>query len=195
MMLSLRSMTTLRVALIRPGATCFDEQGRMKGSLDMPLSEKGQKQTESLCDELSGLAFDAIYSAPCQSAIQTATCLAEGRELRPKAIDALRNIDHGLWHGKLIDEIRRNQPRLYRLFADSPNEVCPPGGERLVEAQLRVEKAIRKLLRKHHQQLVALVIPNPLASVLASGWKDEQMPDFWKSETDAGNWQLIDLTV
>ena len=29
------------VLLVRPGATEFDEQGRMKGSLDMPMSEKG----------------------------------------------------------------------------------------------------------------------------------------------------------
>lgn len=36
----LKSPTIARVLLIRPGATEFDDQGRIKGSLDMPLSSR-----------------------------------------------------------------------------------------------------------------------------------------------------------
>ncbi len=35
-----------RVLLIRPGATDFDDQGRIKGSLDMPMSERGRQQVD-----------------------------------------------------------------------------------------------------------------------------------------------------
>jgi len=190
--ISLRMASQTRIALIRPGATNFDQQGRMKGSLDMPLCDQGHSQAEALAEELSSLSFDAIYTGPCQSAMQTAARLAEGRGLKPKVIDALRNVDHGLWHGKLIDEIRRTQPRLYRTFAEKPGVACPPGGERVAAAWPRIEKAVRRILRRNRNQFIAVVIPDPLASVVASELKGEPLPDIWKVETDAGHWQLIE---
>ncbi|MBB3207147.1 MULTISPECIES: histidine phosphatase family protein [Pirellulaceae] len=191
-MISLRSAARSRVILIRPGATTFDEQGRMKGSLDMPLCERGREQVENLAEELAGIRLDAVYHAPCESAGETAAVLVEGRDLRPKMIDGFRNIDHGLWHGKLIDEIRRNQPRLYRSGAENPETVCPPGGESLDVAATRVMKAINRVLRKSRNQVVAFVIPDPMASLVAAHLNDEAMPDIWKVETDAGSWQLIE---
>jgi broad specificity phosphatase PhoE len=191
-MISLRAAARTKVVLIRPGATSFDEQGRMKGSLDMPLSQRGRVQAENLAEELAAIRLDAIYHGPCESAGETAAALVEGRDLRPKMIDAFRNIDHGLWHGKLIEEIRRNQPRLYRSGAENPETVCPPGGESLQIASARVMKAIQRVLRKSRNQVVAFVIPDPLASLVAAELNDEAMPDIWKVETDAGSWQLIE---
>lgn len=191
-MLSLKATARSKVILIRPGATAFDEQGRMKGSLDMPMSELGREQAENLAEELAGIRFHAVYHAPCESAGETAALLVQGRELRPKVIDAFRNIDHGLWHGKLIDEIRRNQPRLYRSGAENPETVCPPGGESLQTAGARAMKAILRLLRKSRNQVIAMVIPDPLASLVAAHLNEEAMPDIWKVETDAGSWQLIE---
>lgn len=191
-MILLRTTARSKVVLIRPGATSFDEQGRMKGNLDMPLSERGREQAENLAEELAGIRLDAVYHAPCESAGETAAMLVEGRDLRPKVIDAFRNIDHGLWHGKLIDEIRRNQPRLYRSGAENPETVCPPGGESMQQAATRVMKVIRRMLRKSRNQVIALVIPDPLASLVAAHLNGEAMPDIWKVETDAGGWQLIE---
>ncbi|SMP40785.1 probable phosphoglycerate mutase [Neorhodopirellula lusitana] len=191
-MITLRSAAKSTVVLIRPGATTFDEQGRMKGSLDMPMCERGREQAENLSKELAGIRLDAVYHAPCESAVETAACLVEGRSIRSKVIEGFRNIDHGLWHGKLIDEIRRNQPRLYRSGAEHPENVCPPGGESVHAAAMRVMKATQRVLKKSRNQVIALVIPDPLASLVAAQLNQEAMPDIWKVETDAGNWQLIE---
>jgi len=191
-MILMRTAAKSRIVLIRPGATSFDEQGRMKGSLDMPLSERGRQQVDHLAEELAGIRLDAIYHAPCESAGETAAVLVEGRDLRPKMIDAFRNIDHGLWHGKLIDEIRRNQPRLYRSGIENPETVCPPGGESLQQAAARSMKAIHRVLRKSRNQVIAMVIPDPLASLVAAHLNEEAMPDIWKVETDGARWQLIE---
>ncbi|KLU07290.1 Phosphoglycerate mutase family [Rhodopirellula islandica] len=193
-MISLWPKAASKLVLIRPGATTFDEQGRMKGNLDVPLCERGRLQAEALASELAGIRLNAIYCAPCQSAVETATCLSEGRDLRPKVIDEFRNVDHGLWHGKLIEEIRRNQPRLYRELCDTPESTCPPGGESMHEAAHRVGKAVRRILKRNRNQVVAFVIPDPLASLVASQLKDEALPEIWKVETDAGNWQLIETS-
>lgn len=191
-MILMRTAAKSRIVLIRPGATSFDEQGRMKGSLDMPLCQRGREQVENLAEELAGIRLDAIYHAPCESAGATAAVLVEGRDLKPKMIEAFRNVDHGLWHGKLIDEIRRNQPRLYRSGAEFPENVCPPGGESLQQAAARAMKVLQRMLRKSRNQVIALVIPDPLASLVAAHLNEEAMPDIWKAETDAGSWQLIE---
>ena len=194
MNLLLRTPVISRVLLVRPGSTEFDEQGRIKGSLDMPLSSLGEQQAAAVATELAGINVGTIYTAPCESAQQTAMQLARGRDLRVKILESFRNIDHGLWHGKLIDEVRRNQPRVYRTGMESPDEICPPGGESIRNARIRVAKALRKVIKKGRDDVVALVIPDPLATVVQSVISGEELYDLWKFETDHGKWQLIEAT-
>lgn len=194
-MMLLKSPATGRVLLIRPGATDFDEQGRIKGSLDMPLSEQGWRQADALAQQLADTPVQCIYTSPCESARETAKRLAAGRDVRIKVMDSFRNIDHGLWHGKLIEEVRRNQPKVYRRGQETPDEVCPPGGESIREAKTRVLKTLKKVVRKGREGNVALVIPDPLAMVVQSLLSGEQLHDLWRSETDTGQWQALEFEV
>ena len=127
----LRSSPVSTVLLVRPGATEFDDQGRIKGSLDMPMSQRGREQVTSLTEQLAQFRVKTIYSAPCESARETAQRLAHGRDdVRIKVVDAFRNIDHGLWHGKLIDELRRNHPRSIAEAKNRPPTSVHPVGNR-----------------------------------------------------------------
>ena len=188
----LKSPAIARVLLIRPGATEFDDQGRIKGSLDMPLSARGRQQATTLARDLADFRLKTIYTSPCQSARETAQHLAAGRDIRIKVIDAFRNIDHGLWHGKLIEEVRRNHPKVYRTGQESPSEICPPGGEAISDAEARVRKSLRKCMRKAGYEVVAFVIPDPMATVTQALLSGEDFQDLWKAETDAAGWQLIE---
>lgn len=191
---------TLRphVLLIRPGATDFDDQGRIKGSLDMPMSDVGRRQVTNMAEELAAFAPGVIYSAPCESALETAKqfaarLAADKREVKIKTIDAFRNLDHGLWEGKLIDELRRNNPKLYRRGVESAGELVPPGGESVVEAKHRVMKALAKVVKKSERQVVAIVIPDPMGEIvrhLLVG--DDELSNLWKYETDNAHWDLIE---
>lgn len=188
----LKSPAVSRVLLIRPGATEFDEQGRIKGSLDMPLSAHGREQATALAKELADVQLKTIYTAPCQSARETAEVLAQDRDARIKVIDAFRNIDHGLWHGKLIEEVRRNHPKVYRTGLETPGEICPPEGEPISDAQTRVKKSLKKCMRKGGEGVVAFVIPDPMAAVVQAIISGENFQDLWKAETDGAQWQLIE---
>lgn len=197
----LRSSQVSRVLLARPGATEFDDQGRMKGSLDMPLSQRGRKQVNSLTAEVAAIKIKTIYAAPCESALETAQQMAEfqrqtqGHDVRIRVIDAFRNIDHGLWHGKLIDEVKRNHPRVYRQGQDAPDDLCPPEGESIRDARARVVKAVRKVLRKSRDDVISIVIPDPMAWVVEGILCGNELTGLWEAETDAGTWELIDAVV
>jgi len=190
-----RTPQASRVLLIRPGATDFDDQGRIKGTLDIPMSERGREQANVLAEQLSDFSLGTIYVAPCESARETAQQVAAGRDLKIKVIDAFRNVDHGLWHGKLIEEVKRNHPKVYRQGQEAPSEVCPPGGESIREARERVAKAIRKVLRKSGSEMIAIVIPDPMACVVQSLISGEELSDLWKAETDGASWDLLESTV
>jgi alpha-ribazole phosphatase/probable phosphoglycerate mutase len=118
--------------------------------------------------------------------------LSEKANCKWKTCDWLRNLDHGLWQGKCIEEIKRQQPKLYRQVQENPNFFNPPEGESLTQAQQRVSKQLQKLQKKHASEVIAVVIPEPLATLIATQLKSSSINDFWKSECDTGSWELID---
>jgi phosphoserine phosphatase len=183
----------LTIVLVQPGATDFDEQRRIKGSLDLPLNENGQSQVARTVGELSRSPIEQVYTAPCQSARQTAEALARDRRLKVTVVENLRNLNHGLWHGKLIDEVKRQQPRVYRMWQETPENVCPPEGETLARARERVAQALKKIVKRHKEGTIALVVPEPLASLVRTLLRPAELGDLWKAEGDCGRWELIEM--
>ena len=66
----------------------------------------------------------------------------------------------------LFDDVKSKQPRVFRQWQERPDTVCPPEGETLREATDRLKAAIAKLTKKHKSGTIALVLSQPLASVL-----------------------------
>jgi broad specificity phosphatase PhoE len=183
----------LRMVLVRPGATDFDEQGRIKGTLDIPLNAQGASEVAQTVTELADVPLEVVYSAPCQCAEQTAAAVASSHRTKVKTIEELRNLDHGLWHGKLIEEVRQCQPKVYRQWLEHPETVCPPGGETLGEAQERLRTGLGKILRKHRTGVIAVVVAEPAASLVRCFLEDTDLGNLWKAECGHGGWQLIEI--
>ena len=183
----------LRLIIVRPGSTDFDEQGRIKGTLDVPLSESGARQVRETADALDAEHIDSIYTGPCKAARQTAEELAAHAGAKIKVIDNLHNLDLGLWSGRLIEDLKVHQPRVFRQWQDHPETICPPGGETVEVAQQRLRKAVCRIVRKHRQGTVALVLMEPAAALVRSWLLATNVGDLWKAESSCGKWDSIDL--
>jgi broad specificity phosphatase PhoE len=183
----------LEIFVIRPGATALDEAGRIKGSLDIQLSSKGMEQAENLSRVFQAIKLDCLYVAPCLSAQACAEKIAERNFCRQKTLECLRNLDHGLWQGKLISEVRRLQPSFYRQFQESPLTVAPPGGETVNSARQRVEATLTKLAIKHEGGSIAFLAPEPMASIIQCYFAGGQFGEIWKHEQDLGTFERIEL--
>jgi len=160
-----------QVLLIRPGATLYDEQNRVQGVLDIPLSDQGQaevaKLAECLADRGEGPRLSALYCGPGESAVRTAEILGRALGLRPKRIDDFRNLDQGLWQGLQIEEIRRRNVKLFRQWIDDPRTIRPPQGETIEEAMERIRAAFRPLFRRHAEEAFGLVAGEPIGRLIA----------------------------
>lgn len=183
----------LRIVLIQPGSTDFDEQGRIKGTLDVPLSENGTHQVVRTVGELTDLGIEIVYASPSESAEQTAATLAESLNIKVKTVDKLCNLNHGLWHGKLIEEVKQTQPKVYRQWQENPDSICPPDGELLDEARQRVDSVLAKITKKHKDGVVAIVVPEPLASLVRTALDQRELGDLWKVECDTCRWEMLDV--
>jgi broad specificity phosphatase PhoE len=155
------------VVLIRPGATAYDEQNRVQGVLDLPLSERGRAEVAHLVEELSlspeCASLGALYCGPGENVVRTAECVGRVLGIRPRRIDELRNLDQGLWQGLQIDEIKRRNTRVFRQWIEDPRTICPPHGETVENAMERIRSVLRPMLRRHQGESIGLVLGEPLA--------------------------------
>ncbi len=189
----------VHVALIRPGCTKFDEEGRIKGILDIPLSQQGEEQSKQLSLELVDFLSQSkilpnltvVYSGPCQSARSTAAMVSKNCDVKAKVLSCMTNVDHGLWQGKLVEEVKRLQPKLYRQIQESADFFAPPGGETLDAAIERVRGSVAKLVKKHRKELIGIVVPDPLASLVRNILCGNEIEDLWKLEKDGAAWEIL----
>lgn len=176
--------------VIRAGATDYDLEERIRGTLDMPLSTAGAAAATRAGEVLAKDPPAVIYASADEAANETARIIGVACDLKPKAQPTLGNIDMGLWQGRLAEEIRDTQPRLHRQWQDNPWSVAPPEGELLEEACERVEAAIEKIFKRHPSGTVAVVVPRPLDAVVTWLVSGRSMGDLWRFDADV---DLVDV--
>ena len=152
------------VVLIRPGCTDFDDQNRILGDLDLPMNVRGLGQVDELIDQLGDVDIKVIYCDPTEPARGTARSVGEKLGVRVKERDELRNVDHGLWQGLQIEDVKRKFPKAYKQWKDAPETICPPEGELFTEALERVRRVLKKPLKK--ERPIAIVASEPLATLI-----------------------------
>ncbi len=183
----------LRIVLVRPGSTEYDEQERIQGALDIPLSAQGLAEVARITEELRGKEIEMVYASPCQPAEQTARAIAEGLHVKCKRLDRMQNLNYGLWQGMLLSDVHHKQSKVYRQWQEQPENVCPPEGEMLADAQQRVHAAMTKLLKRHKEGMFALVVSEPLATLVRHFFKHDELGDLWKTIGTHGCWEILEV--
>jgi len=183
----------LQIILIRPGSTDYDQEERIQGSLDVPLNELGSNQVAAVIEQLYDQRVEAVYGPGSQPSEQTGRAIAKALGLKFRKMERMQNLNHGLWQGMLVDEVRRKQPKVYKQWQEQPENVCPPEGEMISQAAQRVRAAMTKLLKRHKQGTIAVVAPEPLASLVRHFFLDGELGDLWKLSNGRGRWEMLDV--
>jgi probable phosphoglycerate mutase len=151
-------MNTIRrtvVLLIRHAHTDAVGEWLAGRNDDVPLNQVGRAQAERLRARLTSIDIGAVYSSPMQRAIETAGPLARERGLRILPNLDLTEIDFGEWTGERLSALDAD-PRWAR-FNRLRSMAAIPRGERAVDVQARVVRALEEARTKHPNATVAFV--------------------------------------
>jgi broad specificity phosphatase PhoE len=131
----------VRILLIRHGRTAWNEQGRMQGRADLPLSPAGRAEA-SRWRVPEAWAEARWLSSPLRRAAETAALLTEG----PVAIEPrLIEMDWGAWEGFRLAELRKSAPKAMAANEARGLDFRPPGGETPREVRTRLESLLADL--------------------------------------------------
>lgn len=183
----------LNIVLIRPGSTDYDVQQRIQGSLDIPLNNQGAAEAAQVAEQLRDKGLEVVYAPASQPSLETAEIIARILNIKRKKFDRLHNLNQGLWQGMLIKDVRRKQPKVYRRWQEQPENVCPPEGEMLGEADERVRAAVVKIMKRRKEGVVGLVLPEPLFSLARRFISHCELGDLWKAPNGQGRFEMLDV--
>jgi probable phosphoglycerate mutase len=122
-------MTSL--ILLRHARTGYNTEGRLQGSLDVPLSADGIAQAAEVAKRVVAEYGPAltVASSPLQRATGTADAVAAlaGTATRVDARFAQRA--YGVWEGHTWDEVRASWPREYERRREGLDPAIPGWGQ------------------------------------------------------------------
>jgi phosphoserine phosphatase len=122
----------LRLLLVRHGETEWNRVSRFQGGIDVPLNENGRNQARQAAEFLKAVPIDFAVSSPMLRPKETAEIiLSHHSNINLELQDAFKEINHGLWEGKLESEIRQEYPDLLHQWQTAPETVQMPEGENL----------------------------------------------------------------
>ena len=147
----------LRLVLIRHGSSTWNDERRIQGQLDPPLSEKGRDQARKLGARFRDTQVDAFYSSDLARARETAEAIAEQIGRPPEYLAELREVALGEWEGLQRDEIIARYPEQWERWTEHPSWDIVPGGEGTEAFEARVGAAIEGLIARHRWGRVLVV--------------------------------------
>jgi len=143
--------------LIRHGQSTWNQQHRIQGQLDPPLSELGRRQAALLGARLAARRFAGLYASDLKRAFETAEVVGAAIHLEPEPRTSLREVFLGEWEGLTTEEIAERYPEAWASWVEEPQWDLVPGGEGQAAFDRRVAAAMDGILRLHPQGDVLVV--------------------------------------
>lgn len=148
---------SLRLFVVRHGATEWSSARRFAGSRDIPLSEDGRRQCEAVARALAESRPAAVWASPLERARTSAEILTKPHRLPVRLDGAFREMGFGQWEGLTREEVAARFPREWEAWRTSPTAVTAPDGESVAAVAARVAAGLEALRSQHDGQTVILV--------------------------------------
>ncbi len=135
------------IFLVRHGEIQIEGNGkRYIGQLDLPLSERGILQAQSLREELRQANLTAVFCSDLKRSFETARIIAEPHRIEVESRVALREIALGLWEGLPFKEIQQRFPNDFEERGSDIVHYRPPGGESFLDCAVRIAATFLEIL-------------------------------------------------
>ncbi|WAZ21727.1 histidine phosphatase family protein [Streptomyces cinnabarinus] len=153
---------TATLLLTRHGQTIWHAENRYAGITDVPLTETGHVQAQSLAHWIYTHPVDAIWTSPLSRAVATAQPACTALALTPHQDHDLRECDFGVVEGRTLAEFEAENPAAAQAFREDPVSNPFPGAEDPRSAAHRGAIALRRIAIAHQGERVLVVAHNTL---------------------------------
>ncbi|MXW40309.1 MAG: histidine phosphatase family protein [Synechococcus sp. SB0668_bin_15] len=150
-----------RILLLRHGETDWNRQSRFQGQIDVPLNATGRQQAQQAAAFLRHSPVKRAYTSPMARPRETAELvLAHHAGVPLVTCEGLLEIGHGLWEGKLEQDIQAQWPQLLATWKTAPHQVVMPGpgGETIQQVSQRAVAAMERIAQELEDGETALVV-------------------------------------
>jgi broad specificity phosphatase PhoE len=134
------------IYLARHGETEWSRNGRHTGRTDLPLTEQGERNAQSLRERLTGLLFVKVLTSPLERARRTSELAGFGgvAEVDPDLVEW----NYGDYEGIRTADIHAKRPD-WELFRDG----CP-NGESPTDVAGRADRVVARVRRTEGNVLI-----------------------------------------
>lgn len=185
----------MKIYLVRHGQTLWNQQSRLQGILDSPLTQEGILQAE----KTASLLFQAIdnpievLTSPLGRALQTAHIISKAFGVNPLIFPDLREIDLGQWNGKTYEEINEVWPTELARWRKDFFITPPPANETLADLSVRMSLFLDELKQMNPQKTYIVVSHKVASAVLITLLKDRSLIDAKKLHLPNAGFECFEI--
>jgi broad specificity phosphatase PhoE len=182
----------VQLYIARHAETTWNVAGRYQGRRESALSARGVQQGFALANAFGqgNPTIERIVSSPMGRTRATAQFVAERLNLPLETDDALIEIAHGTWEGRLRDEIAANDPARYATWRERPHEFSFEEGESLADVMTRW-KRFRATFRVTKPTLI--VTHDAIVRIALLDIKGQPLTAFWDTQVENAGYAIVDV--
>jgi len=137
-----------RFGLIRHAQTVWNQEKKIQGHSDSPLTADGERQASSWGKILEQFAFNRLLTSDTGRALETAKKINAVLQIQLITDPRLREQDWGHWVGKTTSQIQTEAPLALDGQINAGWGFCPPGGEDRRKVSARSQEALQEAAGK-----------------------------------------------
>ncbi|MCX4749338.1 histidine phosphatase family protein [Kitasatospora sp. NBC_01287] len=196
-----------RLFAVRHGQTEWNLLGRIQGTLDAPLTARGERQAEDLGDLIRRHGISRMRVSPAPRALRTAEIAAarSGRNPSITVDEGLREMDLGPWQGLTFADVAARFPQESKAFWEAPQDFEAEGVESFAAFFTRARQAASQavaafpddadpepLLLVTHSLTVKAAALSVTGHSPAAMWNTEEIPSgtFTELVSTGGRWTV-----
>lgn len=163
------------ILLIHAGPTPWDVEDRLVGNHPLPLTDLGRSTIEGIVQNTS-YQVSVVYRFKKNEASEQAAKIVQSRFKMPiRDSAALDEVNLGLWQGLTRSDLNFRFPTVFSQWEENPLAVNPPEGETLLDAIVRIQSALKRILRRNRG--IAIAFPmRPMAMQITLGLLRRETP-------------------
>ena len=145
------------ILLVRHGQTEWNQQSRIQGHQDSPLTELGKQQAENVKQLLNKFEIHRAYVSPLKRARDTAAIILNGSSLKATVLKDIGEIHLGPWEGKTREETALSHPDEHNSFWYKPDTFNLIGAETYDQLQQRMVNGLETIFSANRNTNILVV--------------------------------------